>query len=86
VAHACGEYFAFLDADDLYEPSKLERQLAAFERYPEMVMYHAAVKVIGDLDQAAIYEGAFRVALRCLIGFVGRRIILLATGFAFPVH
>jgi glycosyltransferase involved in cell wall biosynthesis len=59
VAHACGEYIAFLDADDLYEPSKLERQLAAFERYPEIVMCHTAVKVIGDLNQAAFYEGAF---------------------------
>jgi len=59
VAHASGEYIAFLDADDLYAPRKLERQLAAFERYPEIVMCHTAVEVIGDLDQAAFYEAAF---------------------------
>ena len=58
VAHASGEYIAFLDADDLYAPRKLERQLEAFERYPEIVMCHTAVEVIGDLDQAAFYEAA----------------------------
>jgi len=58
VAHACSEYIAFLDADDLYAPSKLEQQLAAFERDPEIVMCHTAVEVINDLDQAAFYEAA----------------------------
>jgi len=58
AAHASGEYIAFLDADDLYAPRKLEQQLAAFERYPEIVMCHTAVEVIGDLDQAAFFEAA----------------------------
>jgi hypothetical protein len=52
-------FIAFLDADDLFAPDKLERQLAAFRKYPEIVMCHTAVKVIGATDQAAYFEGAF---------------------------
>lgn len=59
VSYASGEFIAFLDADDLYAPTKLERQLAAFEHHPEIVMCHTAVRVIGDVDQAPFYEAAF---------------------------
>jgi len=57
--HASGEFVAFLDADDLFAPQKLEQQLAAFRRYPEIVMCHTAVKVIGDPGQADYFESAF---------------------------
>lgn len=59
VHHASGEFIAFLDADDVFAPTKLERQLAAFRQYPEIVMCHTAVKVIGDPDQAFYFESAF---------------------------
>jgi len=40
ISAAQGEFVSFLDADDLYLPEKLERQLAEFSRHAEVAMVY----------------------------------------------
>jgi glycosyltransferase involved in cell wall biosynthesis len=60
VLAASGTYVAFLDADDVFFPGKLEAQLQAMEANPEVVLCHTAVKVIGDESQAPFFEAVLR--------------------------
>jgi glycosyltransferase involved in cell wall biosynthesis len=40
IAHACGEYLAFLDADDVWLPPKLSQQVALLEAWPKAAMVY----------------------------------------------
>lgn len=55
IALARGRLFAFLDADDVWFPTKLERQVEYFERFPETGLLHSAAYV-SDNPARVLYE------------------------------
>jgi glycosyltransferase involved in cell wall biosynthesis len=44
IRHAAGEYIAFLDADDVYLPRKLEAQVPLLDAHPNVGMVYAATE------------------------------------------
>lgn len=45
---AQGKYVAFHDADDLYDPTKLEKQVAYFKTHPEVALVHSGYSKFDD--------------------------------------
>jgi glycosyltransferase involved in cell wall biosynthesis len=48
IAKSSGEYFQFLDADDLIEPRKLECQVQVLERHPEIDIVYGDVRYLAS--------------------------------------
>lgn len=48
IAHAKGEYIAFLDDDDLWKPSKLEKQLHYMEEHSQVGLVYTWVEYIDE--------------------------------------
>jgi glycosyltransferase involved in cell wall biosynthesis len=48
IRHADAELIAFLDADDLWCPELLQRQLALLDQVPERVLVYANGRLMGD--------------------------------------
>src|SRR5919112_808436 len=44
LRHSSGDYFQFLDADDLLEPHKFERQVEYLESHPEVDVVYSGVR------------------------------------------
>ena len=51
LEHASGEFIAYLDADDMWHPQKLERQVAFLDTHKECGLVHSEVNVIDEEDK-----------------------------------
>ncbi|MDD2806168.1 MAG: glycosyltransferase family A protein [Elusimicrobiales bacterium] len=93
LKNAAGEYAAFVDSDDIWQPEKLERQLEALRAAPGAVLAYSRFKTLtGDTASEAIYprpSGCVsgrvfgRLYLKHFIacsGVLARRSALLAAG------
>ena len=57
ILEAAGHYIAFLDADDAFEPSKLERQVSLMRANPACVMCHTSMRpIMGHIDDQNISQ------------------------------
>ena len=55
IRHAQGKYIGFLDADDLLLSShKTSEQVSIFMQFPNVVLIHSGVKIIGDIPNNAM--------------------------------
>jgi glycosyltransferase involved in cell wall biosynthesis len=51
LAHASGELIAYLDADDIWYPHRLERQVAFLDARPDCGFVHSDVTIIDEADR-----------------------------------
>jgi len=51
LSKASGEFIAYLDADDMWYPHKLESQVAFLDAHEECGLVHSDVTVVDELDQ-----------------------------------
>lgn len=59
MAHSGGNYLAFLDADDIWLPHKLGRQVAILQAYPAAAMVYGQVELWRSWQPSAVGQDSF---------------------------
>lgn len=75
---ATGEFLAFLDADDYWAPTKLEKQLAVFEGDPDIGLVHCGYQNVDS------YGTALDVDLRGSDGWVAEKLLRFEPSITAP--
>ena len=89
LARCKGQYVAFLDADDVCDPQRIARELAVFERFPEVdIVFHDFKKFAddphGDSEQSHLETLNFKQrAERYLTGVGGSTYLCAEDFYAF---
>ena len=57
LRHATGEYLAFVDADDVWMPHKLQQQVDVLDAHPGVAIVYGAARYIDPQGQPVLYQG-----------------------------
>ncbi len=83
IAHATGDYVAFLDQDDLWAPRKLEYQLALFQSNDDIALVHGNIEFIDTVGKFMVlpkWAWVKPIASYCIKElFIGNNIATLTT-------
>lgn len=67
IRHARGEYVAFLDGDDMWEPEKLERHVEHLDRCPKVGVSFSRSKFFGGTSAAYLMSATGQVDAKRLL-------------------
>jgi glycosyltransferase involved in cell wall biosynthesis len=80
IRNSSGKYIAFLDADDMWLPTKLEKQVKMFRQHPELAMVFTENVCF---NEGGIYKTSLVKRSRLMNGDVAKNIFLYS-GVATP--
>lgn len=48
IRESCGKYIAYIDSDDIWEPTKLEKQVRVLEKFPDVGLVYCGSSLIDE--------------------------------------